>query len=76
MTRFEYINENFERIKNDVALCIVPACVIKHFAIYGRYEYYRKQGYNKTTSAVFAGDDFKMTDRAIFKIINQMEQEI
>jgi len=60
MTRFEYINENFERIKSDVANRITPACVIRHFAIYGRYLYYRKQGYNKTTAALFAGDDFKI----------------
>lgn len=76
MTRFEYINDNFERVKNDVANRITPACVIKHFAIYGRYEYYVKQGYNKTTAALYAGDDYKLSDRTIFRIINQMEKEI
>jgi hypothetical protein len=76
MTRFEYINENFERIKNDIANCITPACVIKHFAVYGRYEYYRKQGYNKTTAALYAGDDYKISDKQVFRIINQMETKI
>jgi len=76
LTRYEYINENFERIKNDVGLCITPSCVIKHFAIYGRYIYYRKQGYEIMESAIYAGDDFKMTDRSVFTIIKQMEMEI
>jgi len=76
MTRFEYINENFERIKKDIANRITSAYIIKHFAIYGRYQIYRKQGYNKTTAALYAGDDYKVTDIAVFKIINQMETEI
>ena len=76
MTRFEYINDNFDRIKSDVSNRITPACVIKHFAIYGRYEYYKKQGYNKTTAALFAGDDFRISDRSVLRIINQMEKEI
>lgn len=76
MNKFNYININIERIKKDIELEIVPAFVIKNYAIYSRYLYYRKQGYNKTTSALYAGDDFKVSDKWVFRIIKLMETKI
>jgi len=76
MDRFGYINTNIERIKKEIELEIVPAFVIKNFAIYSRYVYYRKQGYNKTTSALYAGDDYKISDKQVFRIIKLMEKEV
>jgi len=76
MNRFSYINDNFERIKKEVELEIIPAFLIKDFAIYGRYNYYRKQGYNKTTSALYAGDDYGITDKWVSRIVKLMESEI
>ena len=76
MNKFNYININIERIKKDIELKIIPAFVIKNYAIYSRYLYYRKQNYNKTTAALFAGDDFKVSDKWVFRIIKLMETEI
>lgn len=76
MTKFEYITKNIENIKQGIEIEIIPAFVIKNYAIYSRYLYYRKQNYNKTTSAIYAGDDFKISDKQVFRIIKLMETEI
>ena len=76
MNKFEYITKNFENIKRDIEVGITPAFVMKNYAIYSRYMYYRKQNLNKTTSALYAGDDFQISDRWVFRIIKQMEKQI
>lgn len=76
MTRFWYINDNVNRIKEEVKLGIVSPCVIKHYEIYCRYDYYRKLGHSVRLSAQFAGADHRMEERSVFYIIKNMEQEI
>lgn len=76
MTRFWYINANLEKIKEEVKLGIVSPCVLKHYEIYSRYDYYRKLGHNVRLSALFTGDDHKVEDRTVFRIIKNMEADI
>lgn len=76
MTRFRYIEENINRIKEEVKLGFVSTCVLKHYEVYSKFDYYRGKGYNVRMSVLFAGDDFKVEERTIFRIIKNMEEEI
>lgn len=76
MTRFNYINDNIEKIKIEAKAGIVSLSVLNHYAIYCRYDYYRKTGINITLSALFAGDDFKLDERTVHRIIKSMKEEI
>ena len=76
MTVFNYINTNIERIKYDVSIGIIEPCVIRRYEIYCRYDYYRKQGYGIMDSALYAGDDFHITDKRVYAIRRKMESEI
>ncbi len=76
MTVFNYINTNIERIKYDVSIGLIDKCIIRRFEIYCRYDQYRKQGYNVSDSALFAGDDFNISDSRVFAIKLKMEAEI
>ncbi len=76
MTLFHYINSNIERIKYEVGIGIVDSCLLRRYEIYCRYDYYRKQGYGIMDSALYAGDDFHITDNRVYKIMRKMESEI
>ncbi len=76
MTRFSYINQNLDRIKNEIKLGLISPCTLKHYGIYARYDYYRKINNSVTISAIFAAEDFKVNDRWVYKIIKNMETEI
>lgn len=80
MSRFEYINQNLDRIKNEVRMGLFPVEILTQWAIYCRYDYYRKlRGEKKKwhfNSASFTANDFKMCETRIYKIIKQMQEEV
>jgi len=76
MTVFTYIGENIDRIKKDVRIGITSYCVIKHWAIYSRYDYYKKTGYSSAESVFCAGQDYKISDVWVYNIIKKMEVEL
>lgn len=76
MTRFSYINQNIDRIKNETRMGIISTSIIRHYGIYARYDVYRQQGYSARQSAFYAGEDFKVEDRTVFRIIKNMEGEL
>jgi len=76
MTVFNYINTNIERIKYDVSIGLIDKCIIRRFEIYCRYDQYRKQGYGIMDAALFAGDDFNISDKRVYAIRTKMEKEI
>jgi len=76
MNLFTYISENIDRIKTDVKVGITSYCVIKHWLIYSRYDYYRKAGYPVNKAVKFVGQDFKVSMRLVYDIIKKMEAGI
>lgn len=76
MNRFQYINDNIVQIKKDIYAGIFPLGLLKHYAIYSRFDYYKKLGNSVTDSVFFISQDFKVSERWIFKIIKNMESEI
>ena len=75
-TKFAYINKNLSHIKEEVLLGIIPCTLIRHVEIYSRYDHYRKRGYNVRDSALYAGLDYQIKERMVFRIINFMETEV
>jgi len=76
MIRFQYINENIINIKKDIRAGILPSSLLRYYAIYSRLDYYKKLS-NSITKAVFlTSEDFKVSERTIFRIIKNMEEEI
>ena len=76
MTKFEYIGENYKRIKKDVAIGITSYCVIKHWLIYSRYDYYIKTGETVSNAVMCASSDNRVCENWVYAIIKKMEVEI
>jgi hypothetical protein len=76
MTRFQYINTNLERIKIDVRIGIVSTYILGHFTAYSRFDYYRRQGYNKSDSIFCACQDMNVSESCMNVIKKKMEEEI
>jgi hypothetical protein len=76
MTVFNYISENIDRIRTDVKIGLTSYCVIKHWAIYSRYLYYRGVNNSVSNSVLYASSDFKISDRTLYKIIKKMEATV
>jgi hypothetical protein len=77
MTRFEYINRNIDRIKYEVKIGLISSTVIKYWAIYCRFDYYRRIGEGVNRAVTFAAKDFKMEDiGGVYRIKKKMESEL
>jgi len=79
MTRFEYINKNLltpEGIKDQIKLGFLSTTIYWHFSIYSRFDFYRKQKHNITTSVFYVTEDFKISERSVYRILTNMQEEI
>ena len=76
MTVFNYISHNFDQIKKETWIGLIPCSVLKHWEIYSRYDYYLKTGNSPSRAILYASDDFKITVRWGYKIIKKMGEEI
>lgn len=76
MTRFFYINENIARIKSEVKSGLISTSILRHYAIYSRYDYYRKLGNPVCVSVMLTSENLNINERAIFRIIKNMESEL
>jgi len=76
MTRFEYVNNNLERIRVETKYGLVSSSILRHFEIYCRFDYYRKQGYTVRDAAIYAGEDMRVSDRWVLKIIKQQKESV
>ena len=72
MTRFEYINANLPEITEEVKMGFIPTDVLNHYSVYCRYDFYRKQNHNVSTAVFYTSEDFKISERTIFRIIKDM----
>jgi len=79
MNRFEFINKNLltpDGIIKQIRLGILPLSVRRHFEIYSKFDYYKKQGHNVSKSVLYVSEDFRITEDAVYKIKKTMETEI
>ena len=76
MTKFQYISENFLTIKKEVKMGLISPTVLAHYAIYSRYDYYRKLGNYYKRSILYIVDDFRINKRTVYRIIKEMEEDI
>ena len=76
MTLFQYISSNFDRIKYDIKIGLIPCSLLKHFQVYSRYDYYRKLNNSVSKSITFVGIDLNVNDSWIYTIIKKMEREV
>ena len=79
MNMFEYINKNLlrpEGIIEQIKLGILPLSVRRHFEIYSKFDYYKKQGYNISKAIFYVSEDFKIAERSVYQIKKTMETEI
>jgi hypothetical protein len=76
MNKFNYINRNLARIKREVKIGLIPTTVLSHYAVYSRFDYYRRLGNYVGISVLFASDSCKVSERTVFKIVKDMEDEV
>ncbi len=76
MTRFQYINKNIDKIKEEIKLGLISTTILNHFIIYSKYDYYRKLGNYVGFSVLFTSEDLKVDERTVFRVIKNMEEEI
>lgn len=72
MTRFEYLNANLHVIKEETKMGFIPIDILRHYAIYCRFDYYLKQKNNISTSVFYTSEDFNISERSIYRIIKSM----
>ncbi len=76
MTRFIYINKNIDRIRKEIKMGLISTTVLSHFAIYSRYDYYRKLNNYNGISILLTADNCRVSEKHVYKIIKEMESEI
>jgi hypothetical protein len=76
LNRYQYINQNIERIKREVKLGLIPVSILRHYEIYSRYDYYRKTGEKVCCAAMFTSEDLTVNEGWVHKIKKSMEKEI
>ena len=76
MTKFEYLNQNIFKIKWEVRKGIIPNSIIRHYSIYSRFDYYRKLNNKVSISVFYTSEDFKVTEKCVYKIKKDMESDI
>jgi hypothetical protein len=76
MNRFQYLNENITRIKSETKLGLISTSILRHYAIYSRYDYYRKLDNNVSLSVILTSENLNICQSAVFKIIKNMEEAI
>lgn len=76
MNKFQYINTNIDRIKKEVCMGLISTSVLNHYAIYSRYDYYRKLGNYVGVSVLFTSETCNVSERCVFKVVKEMESEI
>jgi hypothetical protein len=74
MTKFAYINENLLTVKKEVRMGLIPPTVLAHYAIYSRYDYYRRLGNHRSLSILITSDNCRVCENLIYKIIKEMEE--
>ena len=76
MTLFNYINQNIDRIKHDVKIGITSYSVLNQWAIYSRYDYWKKLKNSTSNSVILIENEFQISSDYVYKIIKKMETEI
>lgn len=76
MTRYQYINKNFLTIKKEVKMGLISTTVLAHFAIYSRYDYYRKLGNYVGFSVLFTADSCHVSEPTVYRVIRLMEESV
>jgi hypothetical protein len=76
MTMFQYVSENMERIKKEIRMGIIPSSILKHWQIYGRYDYYIRAGNTAMLAIHGASRDCSVSERHTFRVIKKMQDEI
>ena len=76
MTKFQYINQNLDRFKNEVKLGFISTYWLSHYYAYSRYDYYRKQGFRKCQSVFYTSEDLRVSEQLIHRVRKDMEKEI
>jgi putative cell wall-binding protein len=76
MTRFEYIGNNMEVIKEGIMLGVISTCVLNHFRIYTQYLNYIALGLPICKAVFIIAEDNKLSEILIHKIKREMETEL
>lgn len=76
MNRFNYINKNITRIKYETEHGFYSTSILGHYAIYSKYDYYRKTGFPVSKAVLYTAEDNKVSEHTIFKIKRKMEEGI
>lgn len=76
MNRFQYISADSDRFLKEVKMGFISTSVLSHFAIYSRYQYYRKMGHGVKVAVKYTGESMCCGDRYVYKVIKNMETDI
>jgi hypothetical protein len=76
MILFKYVSDNIERIRKETRMGLMPSSILRHWQIYGRFDYYKKAGNNTINAVFYASEDMKVSESCVYKIMKTMETEI
>jgi len=76
MTLFQYISENFERVKYEVSRGLHSCTLLSHYEVYARFDSYKKQGHGYHKAFLFVLYDYDLSEMTVYRIIKKMESEM
>jgi hypothetical protein len=76
MNKFQYLSQDFDRIKKETKMGLISTCILSQYAMYSRFDYYRKLGNNVTISAIYTAETMRVSKRCVFRAIKNMQEEI
>lgn len=76
MTLYEYINTNFDRIRYETKIGLIPISILSHWEIYSRFDAFRKRGLPVSDAVMFTEMEMKVSDSTVYKVKKQMESTI
>jgi len=76
MTKFQYINTNIDRIKNEYHMGLIRISTLDHYVIYSRYDYYRRINDYNGVSVLLTADNCKVCEMTVYRIIKEMEEDV
>jgi hypothetical protein len=70
------MNKNIKWYKKLTITGDISTTRLGHYAIYSRYDYYRKLGNYVGFSVLYTSEDYKVSKRLVYRIIKNMEEQL
>lgn len=76
MRLYDYINNNYDRVRRETRIGLMPMSVLGHWRAYSRFDLHVKSGRKICEAITLASVETKLAESTLYLIKKQMEEEI